>query len=155
MNKNYDQEFGLGGAYAWPSDLDVAEGLIRAAPTEKSSADCLNDYFFYNFLGSYEDEDEDLAEATAKSRQELFKDAKNWPLPYLVASAVYEILSKDTEMSLSVSRHFLWLFLLFDQPLFDMLRAKGWDKIHQKTIRKGFQWQLKHEIQGQPTNMEQ
>ena len=100
LNKNYDQEFGPGGAYAWPSDMHVAEALIRAAPTAKSSANCLSDYFFYQFLGSDQDEflgfDEDeafdLAEATAKSRQELFKDAKNWPLPYLVASAVYEIL---------------------------------------------------------------
>jgi hypothetical protein len=146
MNKNYDQEFGPGGAYAWPSDMDVAKALIRVAPGEKSSADCLTDDFFYDFLRSYEEEDLDLAEATAKSRQELFKDAKNWPLPYLVASAVYEIVSKGTEMTLSVWRHFFWLFLLFDEPLFDMFRGKGWDKIHKNTVREGFKWQLKHEI---------
>jgi hypothetical protein len=77
MNKKYDQEFGPGGAYAWPSDLNVEKALIRVAPTKKSSADCLTDYFFYDIFGSYEDDDLDLAEATAKSRQELFKDAKN------------------------------------------------------------------------------
>ena len=157
MNKNYDQEFGPKGAYAWPSDVDVAEGLVRVAPTQKSSADCLNDDFFshtlgfdqeYDGLGLNEDEIDNLVEAKITSTQQLFKDVKNWPFPSLVASAVYEILSKDTEMSLTVSRHFLWLFLLFDQPLFDMVRAKGWDKTHQKTIRKGFQWQLKNEIQG-------
>ena len=51
-------------------------------------------------------------------------------------------------MSLTVWCDFLWLFLLFDEPLFDMVRAKGWDKIHKNSIREGFQWQLKHEIQG-------
>ena len=45
MNQNYDDIFGPGGAYAWPADLDVAKELIRAAPGEKSSADCLNDWF--------------------------------------------------------------------------------------------------------------
>jgi hypothetical protein len=154
MNNNYDQEFGPGGAYAWPADLDVAKAFIRVAPTEKSSADCLTDYFFshmlgfdqeYDGLGFNEDEVYDLVEAKVTSTQELFHDAKNWPLPYLVGSAVYYIVSKDTEMSLSVWRDFLWLFLLFDEPLFHILRGKG---CHKNSIREGFKWQLIHEIQG-------
>ena len=51
VRKCIDQEFGLGGAYAWPSDVDVAEGLVRVAPTQKSSADCLTDDFFSHTLG--------------------------------------------------------------------------------------------------------
>ena len=157
MNNNYDQEFGPGGAYAWPADLDVAKEFIRAAPGEKSSADCLTDHFFshmlgfdqeYDGLGFDEEEIDDLVEAKITSTQELFHDAKNWPLPYLVASAAYEIVSKDTEMSLTVWRDFFWLFLLFDEPLFEMFRGKGWDRIHKSSIREGFKWQLKWEIDG-------
>ena len=157
IHQNYDDIFGPGGPYAWPADLDVAKEFIRAAPGEKSSADCLNDWFFshmlgfdqeYDGLGFDEEEIDDLVEAKITSTQELFHDAKNWPLPYLVGSAVYEILSKDTEMSLTVGTDFLWLFLLFDEPLFDILRGKGWDKIHKNQIREGFKWQLIHEIQG-------
>ena len=103
----------------------------------------------YDGLDFDEDEIDDLVEAKITSTQELFHDAKNWPLPYLVASAVYHILSKDTEMSHNlVGTDFLWLFLLFDEPLFDMLRGKGWDKIYKNSIRKGFKWQLILEIQG-------
>ena len=142
MNKNYDQEFGPEGAYAWPGDLSMAMAFIKAALWGKSSADCLDDYFFYTLLGSYETyEDEDLAEVTAKSNQELLKDAKNWPLPYFVASAVYEILSTKAEMMHMIRygwHDFLWLFLLFNEPLFDMLRAKKWDKIHKNNIVEGF-----------------
>jgi hypothetical protein len=154
MNKNYDQEFGPGGTYAWPSDLSVAKGLIEVAPTEKSSGDCLSNYFFHRFLGSehdeflafYEDEARTSAEAKARSRQELCKDARNWPLPYLVTSAVYKILSKNTEMSYNVWRHFLWLCLLYNEPLFGMLREKGWDKLYKNNIREGFKSQLRFEI---------
>jgi hypothetical protein len=51
INENYDDIFGPGGAYAWPADLDVAEGFLRVPPGEKSSADCLTDYFFSHMLG--------------------------------------------------------------------------------------------------------
>ena len=152
MNQNCDQEFGPGGAYAWPGDLSMAIAFLQAALWKRSSADCLNDYFFYTLLGSYESlHDEDLAETTAKSSQELFKDARNWPLPYLVASAVYKILSINAEKIHIFHhgwRHLFWLFLLFDEPLFDMARAKGWDRIYKNQIREGFQWQLKYEIEG-------
>jgi hypothetical protein len=164
MNQNYDQIFGPGGRYAWPADLDVAEALIRAALSAKSSADCLNDWFFSHMLGfdqEYEglrfneDEIDDLVEAKVESTQELFKDAKNWPLPYLVGSAVYHIVSKNTEkihMISHVWHNFLWLFLLFDEPLVKMFRGKGWDKIYKNSIREGFKWQLKFEIQGLTNN---
>jgi hypothetical protein len=164
INENYDDIFGPGGAYAWPADLDVAEGFLRVPPGEKSSADCLTDYFFshmlgfdqeYDGLGFNEDEIDNLVEAKIKSTQELFHDAKNWPLPYLVASAVYHILSINAEkihMVSNVSHDFLWLFLLFDEPLFDMLRAKGWDKLYKNTIREGFQWQLQSEMRAYAGN---
>ena len=158
MNQNYDDIFGPGGPYAWPADLDVAKGFLRAAPGEKSSADCLNDWFFSHMLGFDQEYDgldfdkeeiADLVEAKIRSTQELFHDAKNWPLPYLVGSAIYHIFSINAEeiyMVSNVSRHFLWLFLLFDEPLFDMVRAKGWDKLYKNTIREGFQRQLKSEM---------
>ena len=160
INQNYDDIFGPGGAYAWPADLDVAKGFIRAAPGEKSSADCLTDHFFshmlgfdqeYDGLGFDEDEVDDLVEAKATSTQELFHDAQNWPLPYLVASAVYYIVSKNIQKIHIIPgawHDFLWLFLLFDEPLFDMLRGKGWDKIYKSNIREGFKWQLEFEIAG-------
>ena len=161
MNNTYEQEFGPGGAYTWPGDLDVAKEFIRAVPGEKSSANCLTDQFFssmfdsyyeeYEELGFNEDEIWDLADAKVTSTQELFHDAKNWPLPYLVGSAVYYIFSENTEqihMIYHVSRDFLWLFLMFNEPLFDMLRGKGWDTLYKNTIREGFKRQLEYEIQG-------
>ena len=61
-------------------------------------------------------------------------------------------------MSRSVWCHFLWLCLLFGEPLFDMLRAKGfvghpwptkgWDKMYRDNIREGFKSQLIFEIKG-------
>ena len=175
MNKNYDQEFGPGGAYAWPGDPSTAMALIETVMWEKSSADCLGDYFLYMVLGSYDsdcydsDEEEDLAESIGKSRQELrevFKDAKNWPLPYLVASAVYELVSKDPEIlriNYEVWRHLFWVFLLFDEPLFDMLRVKGfvghpwptkgWDKMYRDNIVDGLKSKLKFEIKSLTTHL--
>ena len=95
---HFDKEFGPGGAYAWPGDLSMARALIETVIWGKSSADCLGDYFLYWLFGPYDfNEDEELAESIGKLReeaQELFKDARNWPLPYLVASAVYEIVSR-------------------------------------------------------------
>ena len=154
-----------GGAYAWPGDPSTAMALIETVMWEKSSADCLGDYFLYMVLGSYDsncydsDEEEDLAESIGKSRQELrevFKDAKNWPLPYLVASAVYELVSKDPEIfriNYEVWRHLFWVFLLFDEPLFDMLRAKGWDKMYRDNIVDGLKSQLKFEIYDLTTHL--
>ena len=125
MTRNYDYEFGQEGTFAWPSDLDVAERFIEAAPYTKSSPDCLDDYFFYEDLDHLdnhifyeypEEEALELAEAAAKTRQELFKDAVNWPLPYLVMSATYKILSaKDEGVYMMTHRtrfgdRFFWLF---------------------------------------------
>ena len=106
MTRNYDQEFGPDGIYAWPGCLDVAGRFIEAAPYAESGPDCLDDYFFYEYLDCLDAElfDEhpekealELVEAAAKSRQELFRDARNWPLPYLVTSAMYHILSTKAE----------------------------------------------------------
>ena len=164
MTKNYDYEFGPGGIHEWPADLDVAEKLLQAAPYEKSSADCLDDDFFSEYLAHLdkhlfedfpEDEAYELAEAAVKARQELFKDAVNWPLPYLVASAVYKMLSTEGEEIHMISDlwdELLWPFLCFDEPLFGMLRAKGWGKIYRKEIREGFKLQLRFEIGGLTTN---
>ena len=160
MINNYDQEFGPGGAHAWPADLDVAESFIEVAPDAKSSADCLDDDFFYqqlDYLDVYDDgedsgEDDELwaelAEEAAKSRQELFKDAINWSLPCLVTSATYKLLSAKEKRVHTISSFwycFLWLFLSFDEPLFNMLQAKGWNKMYRNEIREGFKSQLRVE----------
>ena len=160
MTKNYDQEFGPNGIYGWPACLDIAERLLEAAPYAESSADCLNDDFFSEYLDYLdkhlfedypEEEAYELAEAARKSRQELFKDATKWPLPYLVASAIYKILSTEAERIHIIDnlwRDLFWPFLSFDEPVFDMLQAKGWGKIYRKEIREGFKLQLRFEIRG-------
>ena len=168
MTKNYDQEFGPGGIYAWPGCLDVAERFIESVPYAKSSPDYLNDDFFYEYLDCldahffrhYQGEEgqelaEELAAEAAKARQELFRDARNWPLPYLVASATYKILSARDEGVYMITRLgdcFFWLFLCFDEPLFDMLRAKGWGKIYRNEMREGFQFRLSFEMRGLTVN---
>ena len=151
-------------AQTGPACLDVAEMFIKAAPYAKSGPDCLNDDFFYGYLDCLDahfllnypaEEVEELAEAAAKARQELFRDARNWPLPYLVTSAVYHILSARDEgvyMLTSLGDCFFWLFLCFDEPLFDMLRAKGWGKIYRNEMRKGFKFRLRFEIRGLAAN---
>ena len=160
MIKDYDQEFGPGGVFTWPSSIDVAERFIEAALYTKSSAECLDNDFFYRYLNCLdkhlfdeypEDEADELVEAAAKSREELFKEAKNWPLLYLVASSIYKILSIKAErihMISSLWDCFFWPFLSFDEPLFGMLKAKGWDKIYRNEIREGFKLQLRFEIRG-------
>ena len=154
MTRDYDHEFGPDGTSAWPACPDVAEKLVEAAPYAKSGPDCLNDDFFYDyldcldkhlFLNYPEEEAEKLAEEAAKGRQELFRDARNWPLPYLVASATYKMLSTRPHGIRMWSR-ILWPFLCFDEPLFDMLRVKGWGKIYKNDMREGFKSQLRFEI---------
>ena len=91
----------------------------------------------------------EFAEAAAKEREQLFKEARSLPLPYLVASAIYKILSREPEvLSLITPSSYclLWPFLCFDEPLFDMLRSRR--KIYKNDIRKGFKFRLKDEIDG-------
>ena len=157
MNKNYDQEFGPGSAYEWPASRDIAERLIETALYRKSSLDCLNDYFFsesLDFLDAHlfeehqEDKALELAEAAAKARQELFKEAMEWPLNYLVTSAIYKMLSTEAERIRDLWSALLWPFLTFDEPLFGMLRAKGWGRAYRNKIREGFKFRLSFEIGG-------
>ena len=138
MTIDYDKDFGPNGRYAWPADVDVAERFIEAASSATSGPDCLNDDFFdwylshldEHFFEDYpEEEAYELKEAAVKGRQELFKDAKNWGLPYLVTSAVYYIFSTKAEKIGAIGMiksRLLWSFLSFDKPLFGMLRSKGW-----------------------------
>ena len=139
--------------------LDVAETFIEVAPYKKSSFHCLNDDFFYESLDHLDqhlfdelprDEAEDLAEAASKSRQELFKEARYWPWPYLIASAVYKIFSTEGDKRY-VSGNLLWVFLCFDEPLFDMLRSKKWDRIYKNQMRKGFKEDLWYKVRGLTT----
>ena len=155
MTIDYDQEFGPNGRYPWPGCIDIAEGLIKVAPCEKSSSDCLTeellDWYLDNFeeelLEYYpEEEASELKEAAVRERQELFKDARGWPLPCLVTSAVYYIFSTDAGRVYIISKDLLWLFLSFNKPLFDMLRSKGWGKAYQDELRKGFRRILRFEI---------
>ncbi len=124
MTRDLAQEAFTVGRLAWMWQ----EGSLKPPPYEKSSADCLDDDFFYEYLNHLDDhifeeypekEAYELAEATAKSRQKLFKDARDWPLPYLVASAVYKMLStegKQIHMISHLWRELLWPFLSFDEP---------------------------------------
>ena len=166
MTKNYDKEFGPDGLFAWPACTDVAERFLKAAPFAKSGPDCLNDEFFYddyddcegpriNSLDSYiflncpDELAVEFAEAAAKEREQLFQEAISWPLPYLVASATYKILSVEPEVVRIVTPLwdcFLWPFLCFDEPLSDMLRSKGWGEIYKNNMRKGLKSQLRAEI---------
>ena len=149
MTIDYDKEFGPNGRYAWPDDVDVAENFMEEVPSAKSSADGLDDDFFYRYV-TYRDgylfreypEEEawELVESAAKSRQELFKDATEWPLPYLVTSAVYKILSAKDESVYMISRlgdYFFWSFLSFNQPLFDVLQSKGWERFTGTRCERG------------------
>ena len=154
MTRDYDHEFGPDGMYAWPACPDVAERFVEAAPYAKSGPDCLNDDFFYDYLDCLDahlflnypsEEAEELAEEASKGRQELFRDARNWPLPYLVASATYKMLSTRPQR-VNMWYWFLWPFLCFDEPLFGMLRAKDWGKIYKNEMRKGFKSRLRFEI---------
>jgi hypothetical protein len=149
MTIDYDQEFGPSGRYPWPGYIDIAEGVIKVAvaPCKKSSSDCLTQYFFERCLADLEEklledypeeEASELKEAALRERQELFKDARGWPLSCLVTSAVYYIFSTDAERVYMISGDLLWLFLSFDKPLLDMFQSKGWDKKYQDELREGF-----------------
>ncbi len=158
MTRDYDQEFGPGGPYYWPADLAIAERLLQKAPYVKSTAECLDSDFFYQYLDhldapffrEYEESKAlELAQAAGKARQELFKEALTWPLSYLVTSATYKILSaKDEEVYITscLGDCFFWAFLSFNEPLFDVLYAKGWKDIYGKRIRNGFKFRLSFEI---------
>ena len=145
------KEFGPSGRYAWPGCLNVAETVIIRAPYAKSSSDCLTEEFFDRCLEDelFEDYPEEevyeMKRAAVKEKQELFKDVRGWPLPYVVTSAVYYRLSTK-ETFFMISDEFLWLFLSFDKPLFDMLRSKGWDKKYQDKLRENFKFRLTLEI---------
>ena len=172
MIEGCDSEFGPEGVFAWPACPEVAEMFLEVAPYAKSGPDCLNDNFFYddyddlegpriNSLDSYiflncpddypYEVAVEFAEAAAKDREELFKDARSWPLPYLVASATHKILSVEPEvvrMIIPLWYRFLWPFLCFDEPLSDMLRSKKWGEIHKNNMREGLKSRLDAEING-------
>jgi hypothetical protein len=162
MTIEYDKEFGPNGIYGWPASLQIAESLLELAPSEKSTADCLTDEFFYqqldyidaplfyDYTASYTESDAlELAELAGKSRKELFKAATKWPLSYLVTSATYKILSARDEgvyMIGPLGDCFFWSFLSFKEPLFGMLQSKDWGKIYGNDMRKGFYFRLRHDI---------
>ena len=148
------KEFGPNGRYPWPGCLDVADKVIIRAPYAKSSSDCLTEEFFDRCLDRFENElleeypKEEVYEmkrAAVKEKQELFKDVRGWPLPCLVTSAMHYRLSTKKTYHM-ISDEFLWLFLSFDKPLFDMLRAEGWDKKYQNNLRENFKFKLTLEI---------
>lgn len=67
------------------------------------------------------------------------------------------MMSKEAEKivvsTLFPPYHFLWPFLCFNEPIFDMLKAKGrgangWGKIYKTRIRAGFKRQLESELRG-------
>lgn len=154
MTIDFDKVFGPSGRYAWPGCLDIARNLIIRAPYAKLSSDCLTENFFDQCLDRYENElledypKEEVYEmkrAAVKEKQELFKDASGWSLNNLVTSAMYyKLLTKKTFFI--ISDEFLWLFLSFDKPLFDVLRLEGWDKKHQNDLRENFKFKLTLEI---------
>ena len=152
---NYDQRYGV---YRWPTCLDVAKKFLKAAVYANSTAECLDDYFFFEYLDSLdqdlfydnpEDEALELIEAASKSRQNLFKEAKKWSLDDLVASAIYFVLSTDKSSTPYMCwSSFFWVFLIFDEPIFDMLKPKGWNKMHRDQLQQSFRSTLKAEVFG-------
>ena len=158
MTTDYNQKFGRNGVYHWPACLEVAEKFLGASVYANSTDECLDEYFFFEYLNFLdqelfydfpEDEALKLIEAAAKSRQELFKEAKKWSLDDLVTSAIYFILSTDNiSIRYMCWSSFLWVFLVFDEPLFDMLKMKGWNKEHRDQLQQSFRSTLGTEVCG-------
>jgi hypothetical protein len=158
MMIDYDQKYGPNGQYPWPSCPEVAERFIEAALYAKSSHECLDNDFFFDYLDQLddhlfydypEDEARKMIKANAKSRQQLFKEARKWPLDTLIASATYKICSTKPEGMYMLSRlwHcFFWPFLVFDELLFDMFQAKGWDLMYRDKLRRSFRSLLVTEL---------
>ena len=155
MTKNYDQDFGPGGVYAWPGNLEEAEKVTERAPEAESSSYLLNDRFISLYSGDAQwlgKEGAKLLRVAEAERRKLFKDAMDWPMPCLVTSAVYFTLSRDVDLYTPWTRdwmvetfwhNFFWLFLFFDEPLVDMFRRNGWNKVYRSELRDGFQHALR------------
>ena len=142
-----DKEFGPGGLYPWPGNLQEATQVMDYALHVASSSICIDDDLFFvdhaddgwlsqEYWDTEEEYDQEweMLWAAESEREKLFKDAMDWPMPCLVTSAIYFTLSRDVdlytpwerEMNVRIFWHnFFWLFLFFDEPLVDMFRRNG------------------------------
>ena len=137
-----DREFGRGSPYAWPGDIHEARRFLARCGDLKSSANYL-ECDFYNVAG-------------VKDVKKRFKDVVEWPLPYLVVSAAYCFLlwrNRTAEKICNVGRidAFDWknlcrVFLIFGEPLFEMIKRNGWARSNKESIRDGFTAALMHLI---------
>ena len=147
---DYDKIFGPHGERGWPGDVDEAKSFIDKVHSATSSSQCFEDD---DFIHPYKLEEElwpetrEEARAREEKRQELFNDAKDWPLASVVTSAVYKILTDKTERFGSVDNftwfQLFWIFLLFKEQLFDMVESKKWASICRKEVREGFKQGLR------------
>ena len=129
-----DKEFGTGGPYAWPGNFEEADEFLDVCTLIESSGECLEFEF-------YEEED-------AEDVRERFKGVTEWPLPYLVASAVYCFLAWRNRMGeriWNVGRieAFDWkklfsVLLTVGEPLFEMIKRNGWAELNKESIKEGF-----------------
>ncbi len=141
-------------------DVDEANTFLKKVPTATYSSQCFeDDDFFHPYKLDEELEPETREEAWARGekRRELFNDAKGWPLASAVTSAVYKVLTDETERFGSVGNftwsQLFWLLLLFKEQVFDLVEAKGWASISGKEVREGFKrglrWDTKN-FRGDP-----
>ena len=129
-----DSQFGRGSPYAWPGDIHEARRFLARCGDLKLSANYL-ECDFYNVAG-------------VKDVKKRFKGVTEWPLPYLVASAAYCFLSwgnRTAEKICNVGRidAFDWknlcrVFLIFGEPLFQMIEKNRLYKPNKEAIREGF-----------------
>lgn len=141
-----DQDFGVGAPYAWPGCAFEAEQLLRVCVESKSSSEALDCEFFL-----CDDYDSDIIDL---DRQERFKRAKEWPLPYLVTSAIFHILAEADARSKELAlinnldaprgiHDFVWYplfipFLAFNEPLVNMVQRNNWFEPNKEAIRQAF-----------------
>ena len=142
---NYDKTYGPQGSKGWRGDVGEARNFLKKALGAESTSECLEDE---DFIHPYKSEEElwpetrEEAWAREEKRQELFNDAKEWPLVSVVCSAVYKILTDKIERFGFVGNftwsELFWLLLAFKEQVFDMIEAKGWNNLCRKEIREGF-----------------
>lgn len=143
-----DKEFGKGAPFWWPGYLHEADRLLCCCCQCESSVECLDRE---EFIGN--DEDMDIPDEDGEER---FKAARDWPLPYLVASAMYRVLAeKDHEaqeralasggsrgISSDMWGKLFFVILCFGAPIPAMLQRNGWLEANREAIRIGFKCTL-------------
>ena len=128
-----DNQFGRGAPYAFPGDIQEAGKFLTLCTFIESSSECLEREF-------YEEEDtEDV--------RECFKNATEWPRPYLVASAAYHFLAWTSKIDAFDWKKLFYVLLTVGEPLFEMIHRNKWADPNRESIRKGFKMELESVIE--------